>query len=70
MQGARHRRHTEHRVPLDGTKQLDGEFGLVDPIEGDRTARQGMPLLRPVPGSVPDSDHIGEARAPGLELAS
>ena len=45
MQSARHRRHAEHGVPLDCTKQLDGEFGLADPIEGDRTARQSVPLL-------------------------
>ena len=70
MQGAGHRRHAQHRVPLDGTEQLDGKFGLVDPIEGDRTAGQGMPLLGPVPGAPPDSDHIGQTRAPGLELAS
>ena len=45
MQSARHRRHTEHRVRLDCTEQLDGELGLADSIEGDHTARQRVPLL-------------------------
>ena len=35
----------QHRVPLDGAEQLDGELGLADPIQGDRTAGQRVPLL-------------------------
>ena len=57
MQGARHRRHTEHGVPLDGAEQLGGELGLADPVQGDDTARQAcataVTSLRPGPRRRP-----------------
>ena len=55
-------------MSLDGTEHLGRDLLLADAVERDETARQGVPLLSPLAGPVPDVDHLGQALTALLEV--